>query len=82
MQRKPYYKRNRAKEVKLSRMIEQVLNPRNVIRAYQRVRTNKGSAGVDGMSVMDLKNYLSDNREQIETKIRQGKYLPQAIRGG
>jgi group II intron reverse transcriptase/maturase len=81
MQCKPCHKRNRAKEVKLSRMIEQVLNPRNVMRAYQRVRTNKGSSGVDGMSVMELKNYLSDNREQIETKIRQGKYLPQAIRG-
>jgi group II intron reverse transcriptase/maturase len=62
-------------------MIEQVLNPRNVMRAYQRVRSNKGSAGVDGMSVKELKNYLSDNRERIETEIRQGKYIPQAIRG-
>jgi group II intron reverse transcriptase/maturase len=62
-------------------MIEQVLNPRNVMRAYQRVRSNKGSAGVDGMSVKELKNYLSENRERIETEIRQGKYLPQAIRG-
>ena len=81
MQRKPCYKRNRAEEVNLNRMIEQVLNPRNVMRAYQRVRSNKGSAGVDGMSVKELKNYLSDNRERIETEIRQGKYLPQAIRG-
>jgi group II intron reverse transcriptase/maturase len=62
-------------------MIEQVLNPRNVMRAYQRVRSNKGSAGVDGMSVKELKNYLSENRERIETEIRQGKYIPQAIRG-
>ena len=62
-------------------MIEQVLNPRNVMRAYQRVRSNKGSAGVDGMSVKELRNYLSENRERIETEIRQGKYMPQAIRG-
>lgn len=81
MQRKPCYKRNRAEEVNFSRMIEQVLNPRNVMRAYQRVRSNKGSAGVDGMSVKELKNYLSENRERIETEIRQGKYIPQAIRG-
>ena len=81
MQRKPCYKRNRAEEVNLNRMIEQVLNPRNVMRAYQRVRSNKGSAGVDGMSVKELKNYLSENRERIETEIRQGKYIPQAIRG-
>ena len=81
MQRKLCYKRNRAEEVNLSRMIEQVLNPRNVMRAYQRVRSNKGSAGVDGMSVKELRNYLSENRERIETEIRQGKYMPQAIRG-
>ena len=62
-------------------MIEQVLNRRNVMRAYKQVRANKGSAGVDGMSVYELYNYLTNNRERIETELRQGKYLPQAILG-
>jgi group II intron reverse transcriptase/maturase len=45
------------------------------------VVSNKGSAGVDGMSVKELYNYLTNNGERIESELRQGKYLPQAILG-
>jgi RNA-directed DNA polymerase len=62
-------------------MIEQVLNRRNIMRAYRQVVSNKGSAGVDGMPVKELYAHLTKNREQIEADIRQGKYLPQPIRG-
>ena len=49
--------------------------------AYHQVWSNKGSAGVDGMSVKELYAYLKKNREQIESDILGGKYLPQPIRG-
>jgi len=62
-------------------MIEQVLNRKNVMRAYRQVLSNKGSAGVDGMTVKELYAYLTKNRERIESELRQGKYLPQAILG-
>ena len=62
-------------------MIEQVLNRRNVMRAYRQVFANKGSAGVDGMPLKELYSYLTNNRERIESELRQGKYLPQAILG-
>ena len=62
-------------------MIEQVLNRRNIMQAYRQVVSNKGSAGVDGMSVKELYVHLTKNREQIESDIRAGKYLPQAIKG-
>jgi RNA-directed DNA polymerase len=62
-------------------MIEQVLTRRNVMRAYRQVVSNKGSAGVDGMKVNDLYQHLTKNRERIESELRQGKYLPQAILG-
>jgi len=62
-------------------MIEQVLNRMNVMRAYRQVVSNKGSAGVDGMTVKELYGYLSKNRELIETSILQGKYQPQPILG-
>ena len=51
------------------------------MRAYRQVVSNKGSAGVDGMPVKELYAHLVKNREQIESDIRQGKYLPQPIRG-
>jgi RNA-directed DNA polymerase len=62
-------------------MIEQVLNRRNIMRAYHQVVSNEGSAGVDGIPVKELYAYLIKNREQIESDIRGGKYLPQPIRG-
>jgi RNA-directed DNA polymerase len=63
------------------KMIEQVLNRNNLIRAYRRVMSNKGSAGIDGMTVKGLYNHLLKNREVVETQIRRGTYLPQAILG-
>jgi RNA-directed DNA polymerase len=62
-------------------MIEQVLNPRNIMRAYRQVVSNKGSAGVDGMFVKELYACLTKNRAQIESDVRAGKYFPQPIRG-
>ena len=62
-------------------MIEEVLNRRNVMRAYRQLRQNDGSAGVDGMSVKELYAHLRKNREQIESDVRGNRYLPQAILG-
>lgn len=62
-------------------MIEEVLNRRNVRRAYRQLRQNDGSAGVDGMTVKELYAHLRKNREQIESDIRCNRYLPQAILG-
>ena len=42
---------------------------------------NKGAAGVDGMRVSELYEYLTKNRESIENELREEKYLPQAILG-
>lgn len=62
-------------------MIEQVLNKRNLMSAYRKVLTNKGSAGIDGMPVGKLLAHWRDNRERVESEMRQGKYQPQAILG-
>ena len=35
-------------------MIEKVLQPKNLYKAYHKVVSNKGSSGVDGMSVNEL----------------------------
>ncbi len=51
------------------------------MRAYRQVISNKGSAGVDGRSINDLYKHLIKNRERIESELRLGKYLPQAILG-
>ena len=52
-----------------------------MMRAYRQVVSNKGSAGIDGMAVTELYAHLTKNREQLESDIRTGKYLPKPILG-
>ncbi len=62
-------------------LIELVINRQNMMRAFKQVRQNRGSAGVDGMSVKELYDYLTKNRESIEQSLLNGTYLPQPILG-
>jgi hypothetical protein len=55
-------------------MLEEVLHPSNLMRAYRQVKRNKGAAGVDGMGVESLLEYFRANRKEIESSIRTGKY--------
>ena len=62
-------------------MIEQVINRRNMHLAYRQVVRNKGSAGVDGIGVNELKQHIDKDREAIALSIIKGSYLPQPILG-
>jgi len=62
-------------------LIEKILRARNLTDASKEVIRNKGAAGVDAMSVKELKKYLDKNRNELSETIRKGKYFPQAIRG-
>ena len=42
------------------RLMELVVSRENMVRAYARVVGNKGAAGIDKMSVADVKPYLFD----------------------
>jgi group II intron reverse transcriptase/maturase len=46
-------------------MIEKVINGNNMRKACQKVMSNKGSAGIDGIPVHELSAYLGINREQL-----------------
>jgi RNA-directed DNA polymerase len=62
-------------------MIEKVLHPRNLTKAYRQVVSNKGSAGIDGMKTDQLKSFIDSNRSVIATNILTRRYSPQAIKG-
>ena len=62
-------------------MIEKVLKPKNLYKAYRQVVRNKGSAGMDQMTVHELLSYLDDNRDQVINSIANGTYVPKAILG-
>jgi RNA-directed DNA polymerase len=59
--------------------IEEVLRRENMLVAYQRVKRNKGSAGVDGMTVDELMPYLRSHWARIREEIREGRYRPQPV---
>ena len=63
-------------------LIEQVINRQNMMRAFKQVRQNRGSAGVDGMPVKELYDYLTKNRENIEQSLLNGTYLSQPTYSG
>lgn len=62
-------------------MIEKVLHPRNLTKSYYQVVRNKGSAGVDKMSVYELASYREAKGEALITSLLNRKYVPQAIKG-
>lgn len=61
-------------------LVEAVVEPRNMRRALKRVRANKGSAGVDGMTVDELPAYLKEHWPAIRAQLLEGSYPPQPVR--
>jgi len=61
-------------------MIGEVLKRKNLYKAYRQVVQNKGSAGIDKMTVYELANHLEANRDGIITSILSHAYVPSAIK--
>jgi RNA-directed DNA polymerase len=62
------------------RLMEEVCEQENCKQALARVKANKGSPGVDGMSVHDLPGYLKQHWPAIREQLRSGTYEPQPVR--
>ena len=61
-------------------LMEQVLERQNLMRAYQRVVSNKGAAGVDQMPVAALKGHLQQHWPTLRQRLLAGDYHPQLVR--
>jgi group II intron reverse transcriptase/maturase len=61
-------------------LLEEVLRRENLQGAYQRVRSNNGAAGVDGMTVKELPAYLRQEWPRIREALLNGTYQPQLVR--
>lgn len=60
--------------------MELVVERENCLRALKRVRQNKGSPGVDGMTVEDLPAYLAEHWAEIREQLLAGTYQPMPVR--
>ncbi len=61
-------------------LMERVLSRSNMQRALKRVKKNKGSAGIDGMSVDELGAWLVAHWVEIRAAIESGRYRPSPVR--
>ena len=61
-------------------LMEQVVQRENLLAAYERVRANKGAAGVDGMTVDDLADFCRGHWPRIREQLLGGVYVPQPVR--
>lgn len=61
-------------------LMERVLAPANLRRAYHRVVSNKGAPGADGMTVEQLADYTNQYWPTLKARLLAGEYHPQGVR--
>jgi RNA-directed DNA polymerase len=60
--------------------MEEVCGRENCLQALKRVKSNKGSAGADGMTVSELSSYLLEHWPTTREQLLSGSYKPQPVR--
>ncbi|MGX7026047.1 group II intron reverse transcriptase/maturase [Vagococcus hydrophili] len=60
-------------------VLEQIVDRKNLNQAFKQVRRNKGAEGVDGMTIEETASYITSNRKEIVTQIRNRKYKPSPV---
>ena len=65
---------------KTDRLMEEVCERENLKEALRQVKANKGSSGVDGMTVVALSDYLKRHWPAIREQLLSGTYEPKPVR--
>src|SRR5919106_899591 len=65
---------------KTDRLMEEVCERENLKAALQQVKANKGSPGVDGMTVGGITDYLKRHWPAIREQLLNGTYEPKPVR--
>jgi len=62
-------------------LLEQVLQRENILAAWQRVRANKGAAGIDGMTIDAFPDWAKSGQwKRVAAELRAGQYTPDPVR--
>ena len=61
-------------------LMEAVLSPANLHRAWRRVKSNGGAPGIDGLRIEDFPAYARDQWAAIRQTLSEGRYQPQPVR--
>lgn len=61
-------------------LMEKICDPKNLNLAYKRVKANKGSAGIDGMTVDEMRAFIAEHKERLLKSLMDGSYRPQPVK--
>lgn len=61
-------------------LMDRILSRENLLTALKRIEQNKGSHGIDGMSVKDLRRHLYENWDSLREALRTGTFQPTPVR--
>lgn len=61
------------------KLLDKILEKDNLDQAVKLVKSNKGSAGVDGMGVEEMVGYMAMNKDEIIRQIRKREYKPSPV---
>lgn len=64
----------------MTKLLEEILKDDNIQNAVNRVYSNKGTSGIDGVPVEELNDYMKQNWERIKGEISRREYKPQPVR--
>lgn len=64
----------------MSKLIEEILTKENMKLAYRRVCANKGTSGVDGITIDEISKYVNENWKSIKKDIQERRYKPQPVK--
>jgi RNA-directed DNA polymerase len=73
-------KRGTENPAETQELMEEVVERGNLEEALRRVQANKGSPGVDGMTVQELPGYLKEQWPALREQLLSGTYKPQPVK--
>src|SRR6266851_1848088 len=65
---------------KVHSLIDKVYKRKNLEMAWERVKANRGSGGVDGQTLEVFAEQLDQNLGRLESELKEGLYQPQPVR--
>ena len=65
----------------MSELLDKIVSHENMLKAYNQVKSNKESAGIDGITIDDIDNYLHQHWRPIKELVKERKYSRLSLEG-
>ena len=60
-------------------LLERILSRENMLKAFKRVKANKGASGIDGTSIEEFPDFLKEHWPRVREEIFAGTYQPSPV---